>query len=95
MSPSMTVDYNYKLGAGLARFGQTKRAQIFFATALQLAEQHKLNAWYFKIEDAIRSLSEAAEKPATDLPGPLPGDTAQLREIENGLRVYASADALQ
>jgi hypothetical protein len=93
MSPSMTVDYNYKLGAGLARFGQTKRAQIFFATALQLAEQHKLNAWYFKIEDAIRSLNEAAENPATDLPSQLPGDTAQLREIEDGLRVYASADA--
>jgi tetratricopeptide (TPR) repeat protein len=95
MSPSMTVDYNYKLGAGLAQFGQTKRAQIFFATALQQAEQHKLNAWYFKIEEAIRRLSEAAEKPAADLPSPVPGDAARLREIENGLRVYASADALQ
>ena len=68
MSPSMTVDYNYKLGAGLAGFGQTKRAQIFFATALQLAEQHKLNAWYFKNEEAIRRLSEAAEQPAAALP---------------------------
>ncbi|HSJ75302.1 MAG TPA: hypothetical protein VK899_03840, partial [Gemmatimonadales bacterium] len=85
----------YKLGAGLALFGQTKRAQIFFATALQLAEQHKLNAWYFKIEDAIRRLSEAAEKPEAALPSPVPGDAAQLREIENGLRMYASADALQ
>ena len=34
MSPSMTVDYNYKLGAGLAGFGQTKRAQIFFCHGL-------------------------------------------------------------
>ena len=91
----MTVDYNYKLGAGLARFGQTKRAQIFFATALQHAEQHKLNAWYFKIEDAIRSLSEAAEQPAAALPSPVAADATQLREIEDGLRVYASADALQ
>jgi tetratricopeptide (TPR) repeat protein len=38
MSPSMTVDYNFKLGTGLARFGQSKRAQVFLSTALQLAE---------------------------------------------------------
>jgi tetratricopeptide (TPR) repeat protein len=93
MSPSMTVDYNFKLGTGLARFGQAKRAQVFLSTALQLAEQHKLNAWYFKIEDAMRKVAEAAEKPAATTPAATL-DCAPLREIETGLREYAAADAV-
>jgi len=95
MSPSMTVDYNYKLGTGLARFGQLKRAQIFLATALRLAEQHKLNAWYFKIEEAIGTLAETAESPAAPSPASILEDAAPLREIEMGLREYASTEAHQ
>jgi tetratricopeptide (TPR) repeat protein len=91
MPPSMTVDYNYKLGTGLAKFGQTKRAQVFLTTALHLAEQHKLNAWYFKIEDAIRRLAEAEVSPAAHIPPLSYDDATPLREIETGLRDYAAA----
>jgi tetratricopeptide (TPR) repeat protein len=94
MSPSMTVDYNFKVGTGLARFGQIKRAEVFLSTALQLAEQHKLNAWYFKIEEAIRKLAETAEMRAATIPVPSPDDAAPLREIEAGLREYAAAGAV-
>ena len=93
MSPSMAVDYNYKLGTGLAQFGQTKRAQIFLTTALQLAEQHKLNAWYFKIDQAIGKLTEKAEGPAAESAPAILGNLAALREIEMGLREYALAGA--
>jgi tetratricopeptide (TPR) repeat protein len=91
MSPSMTVDYNYKLGIGLARFGQTKRAHVFLTTALQLAEQHKLNAWYFKVEEAIGKLGEEAETPTAAQPASSFDDASPLREIELGLREYAAA----
>jgi tetratricopeptide (TPR) repeat protein len=90
MSPSMSVDYNYKLGTGLARFGQTQRAEVFLGTALQLAEQHKLNAWYFKAEEALRKLAE----PTATLPALSLDDAAPLREIETGLREYAAAGAV-
>jgi tetratricopeptide (TPR) repeat protein len=94
MSPSMSVDYNYKLGIGLARFGQTKRAEVFLTAALQLAEQHKLNAWYFKVENSIRKLREEVETPtATQLESHF-DDTSPLREIELGLREYAAADVV-
>jgi tetratricopeptide (TPR) repeat protein len=93
MSPSMTVDYNYKLGTGLARFGQTKRAQIFLGTALELAERHKLNAWYFRAEDAIKRLSSLPD--ADPVPAkPEFEDASSLREIEAGLRNYASSTAV-
>jgi tetratricopeptide (TPR) repeat protein len=91
MSPSMTVDYNYKLGTGLAQFGQAKRAHVFLTTALQLAEQHKLNAWYFKIEEAIRKLAEVKEAPAATAPAPSLENNDSLRQIEIGLREYAAA----
>jgi hypothetical protein len=93
MSPSMTVDYNYKLGTGLAQFGQTRRAQIFLSTALQLAEQHKLNAWYFKVDQAIGKLTENAEALAAESAPAALGNVAALREIEMGLREYALAEA--
>jgi tetratricopeptide (TPR) repeat protein len=93
MSPSMTVDYNYKLGTGLAKFGQTKRAHVFLTTALQLAEQHKLNAWYFKIEAAISKREESRETPTAAVSVPFE-NAPSLREIETGLREYAAADAI-
>ena len=92
MSPSMTVDYNYKLGLGLARFGQTKRAQIFLTTASQQAEQHKLNAWYFKIEDAIRRLSEAWRSQLQLAPRlRTPSERLHASGDREGLREYAAA----
>jgi len=91
MSPSMTVDYNFKLGNGLVLFGQTKRAHLFLTTALQLAEQHKLNAWYFKVEDALRNLAEAKATPAASTAVPALEDATSLRRIEMSLRDYAAA----
>jgi tetratricopeptide (TPR) repeat protein len=89
MSPSMLVDYYYKLGTGLRRFSQLGRARDAFTAGLKLSEEHRLNAWYFKIE---RVLSELAEQPP-HVPVPLAASelsgTQAVREMEMGLREYA------
>jgi tetratricopeptide (TPR) repeat protein len=89
MSPSMAVDYHYKVGMGLARFGQQGRARAALSQALALAEQHRLNAWYFKIEQALTNLPEPKEQPRR---GPSEISAAPaVREMEVGLREYAVA----
>jgi Tfp pilus assembly protein PilF len=93
MSPRMTVDYLYKFGVGLVRFGQATRARSSFATALEMAERHQLNAWLFKIECAMNELIEgkdngSAPNPASDL-----SEAPVVREMEEGLREYALASA--
>ena len=53
MPPSMLVDFHFKSGLGLARFGQLARGRDALRTGLALSENHKLNAWYFRIERAL------------------------------------------
>jgi hypothetical protein len=89
MSPRMNVDYHYKLGVGLARFGQATRARSSFNSALKLAEHHQLNAWYFKVEQAMAlDESQGAEshpRQASEL-----STAPVVREMEVGLRKYAA-----
>lgn len=88
MSPSMSVDYYYKLAVGLARFGQTGRARASFTTGLQLAERYRLNAWYFRIEQALKELAEGLNQPVSQPVSEL-SDAPVVREMELGLREYA------
>jgi len=89
MSPSMTVDYLYKIGVGLARFGQVGRARDMLTTGLQLAERHRLNAWYFKIEQAIGGLA-ASDNPYAVTPQVSElSESPAIREMEVGLQEYA------
>jgi len=93
MSPSMTADYYYKVGIGLARFGQVTRAKDAFTAGLSVAETHKLNAWYFKIEDALTDLaSSPVEQPPTRAVSELSEDPA-VHEMVVGLREYAESTA--
>jgi tetratricopeptide (TPR) repeat protein len=94
MSPSMTADYQYKVGIGLGRFGQLARAKSALGVGLELAEQHKLNGWYFKIEQAMgelaaRPIETLAARPVSDL-----CEAPAVREMEVGLREYALASAI-
>jgi hypothetical protein len=57
LPPSAATDFQFKLGTGLARFGQSGRAREALEQALGLAEAHRLNAWYFRIEKALQQLS--------------------------------------
>jgi tetratricopeptide (TPR) repeat protein len=92
MSPSMTVDFHYKLGRGLARFGQQGLARTSLAEALAAAERHRLNAWYFKVEQALTSLSEQQEELLVREPSYI-SEAPVVREMELGLREYALESA--
>jgi tetratricopeptide (TPR) repeat protein len=93
MSPSMTVDYWYKLGVGLARFGQVARARDSLTNALQAAELFRLNAWYFKIERTLKDLVEV-KKPYPVSPTVSEfSDLPEVREMEVGLREYAESSS--
>jgi tetratricopeptide (TPR) repeat protein len=93
MLPSAAVDYRFKLGVGMARFGTLPRARALLAEALQLAEQHQLNEWYFRIDRVLGSVSHSG-----GLGGGLEiADTAgaweapAVVEVVEGLERYASS----
>jgi tetratricopeptide (TPR) repeat protein len=93
MTPRMTVDYLYKLGVGLVRFGQATRARSSFAAALKLAEGHQLNAWLFKIESAMNELINGKDNGSAPRPASELSEAPVVREMEEGLREYALASA--
>ena len=93
LSPSSATDYQFKVGTGLARFGQRGRAADAFTAGLALAETHRLNTWYFKIEQALKDLARQPNQPTRAQPiSEISGEPA-VREMESGLREYASASA--
>ncbi|HYF39080.1 MAG TPA: hypothetical protein VD930_05300, partial [Gemmatimonadales bacterium] len=93
MTPSMSVDYRYKTAVGLARFEQLDRAREVGAEALALAEQHRLNEWYFRIERMLQDLESKASQKELHAPAEVEATPAVLH-ITNGLREYASLAAV-
>jgi tetratricopeptide (TPR) repeat protein len=91
MPPSMLADFHYKAGVGLARFGQLGRARQLLKAGQELAETHRLNAWYFRFERVLAGLTgcdmPTLEPPAT----PGLGDLPEVPEVAVGLREYAAA----
>jgi tetratricopeptide (TPR) repeat protein len=90
MSPRMSVDYHYKVGVGLARFGQAPRAKASLAIAIELAERHGLNAWYFKIEQTLGDLAERSAEQSQPRQASELSETPMVRKMEVGLREYAA-----
>lgn len=89
MTPSMLVDYHYKVGLGLTRFGVSERARQAWIQGRALAEQHRLNEWYFRLERLLDDLhpSEALEAKAK---APEPADPpAWMAGVSAGLREFA------
>jgi hypothetical protein len=85
----MSVDYHYKVGLGLTRFGIVRRAREEWQQALALAERHRLNDWYFRIESALAGLEESVERNA-QIPAPEPADPpAWMAGVSAGLREFA------
>lgn len=90
MSPRMSVDYHFKVAAGFARFGQAERARLSFSSALQIAESHGLNAWYFTIVQAQKELAERSTEQVQPRQPSALSDAQMVREMEIGLREYAA-----
>jgi tetratricopeptide (TPR) repeat protein len=94
MSPSMLVDYEYKLGVGLARFGQMVRARAAFTRAMELSEAHRLNAWYFKVEQALGELSQYQGRHSVRQTTSELSESPAVRSMETGLREYAASSTV-
>jgi tetratricopeptide (TPR) repeat protein len=90
VSPSMATDYQFKLGTGLARFGQLPRAREALQTGLKLAEANGLNAWYFKIEQAVKELPlRQAQGVENEIDLGL-SQAPEIDQVMSGLRDYAA-----
>jgi tetratricopeptide (TPR) repeat protein len=93
MPPSMSVDYHYKVGLGLARFGIIGRAREAWEQGLKLAELHRLNEWYFRLERELANLGESGAA-ATAAEAPEPADPpAWMAGVSAGLREFAEESA--
>ena len=92
MPPSLLIDYHYKLGVGLARFGQWTRARRALDEAIELAEQHQLNEWYFKVERVRNNLAQCPEEAtAPARPETSVWEEPAVAEVALGLQRYSSA----
>lgn len=95
MPPSMAADFMYKSGVGLTRFGRYKRAKEFLGEGLRLAEEHRLNLWYFKFEKELSALEALAADAAAGAREPEPAtsttyvESSVVEEVAVGLREYA------
>jgi hypothetical protein len=94
MPPSMAADFNFKAGVGMARFGRLKRAKEFLGAGLRLAEEHRLNVWYFRFENELKAVAalEAAEPREPELATPATSNwSPAVEEVAVGLREYAQS----
>jgi tetratricopeptide (TPR) repeat protein len=96
MPPSMTADYLYKVGVGLARFGRTARAREVLSEGLRSSEASGLNAWYFRIERTLQSLTSGAVADTRQATLPAAAglrDLPAVQDVALGLREYALTGA--
>jgi tetratricopeptide (TPR) repeat protein len=89
MPPSMSIDFRYKSGLGLARFGQTARARETWADGMRLAEAHHLNEWYFRLERMCTNLDNCTSAPLPRVEPATP--PAAIADLAAGLQAYAEA----
>jgi tetratricopeptide (TPR) repeat protein len=95
MPPSMAADFQFKSGVGMTRFGRFKRAKEFLSEGLRLAEEHRLNLWYFKFEKELTALEALAASASQEAREPEPThpttyvDSAVVEEVAVGLREYS------
>jgi tetratricopeptide (TPR) repeat protein len=89
MPPSMLADFYFKSGVGLARFGQIARGRELLLAGRQHAEEHRLNAWYFRFEHVVANLTACEiREPDSTLPAAVDHPPA-IREVAIGLRDFA------
>ena len=89
MAPSTAVDFHVTVGSGLAQFGRSNVARQHLELAKGLAEQHELNAWYFKIERLLDGLATSPAMVASPEPDPTLSQHEFVLEVADGLRRHA------
>ncbi|MGN6390744.1 MAG: hypothetical protein ACTHM9_00665 [Gemmatimonadales bacterium] len=88
MPPSMVADFLYKAGIGLARFGRVARGRELLEAGQRHAEEHRLNAWYFRFERVLSNLSACGQgEPEATAKADLEQPPA-IQEVAIGLREF-------
>jgi tetratricopeptide (TPR) repeat protein len=89
MPPSMVADFHYKAGVGLARFGRIARGRELLEAGQRHAEEHRLNAWYFRFEKVIANLSACEIREPDSTAKADRGHPPAIQEVAIGLRDFA------
>jgi hypothetical protein len=66
LPPEDQVDYELKVGTGLATFGHRSQAEKHLQRAIDLAEQHRLNERLFTAESMLKELCECRDHEKED-----------------------------
>ncbi len=90
MPPSMDTDFRFKTGIGLARFGRLARARRMLSEALELAEDHSLNEWYFRVDRTLRGLDLCPTPVTEELRMAGAEHIPAIVEVSAGLEQYAA-----
>jgi hypothetical protein len=87
----MAIDFQYKAGIGLARFGQVARAREAWVDGMRMAEAHRLNEWYFRLERMCADLDDCAVAQVRPLQPEPAAPPAAISDMAAGLQAYAEA----
>jgi tetratricopeptide (TPR) repeat protein len=92
MPPSMALDFAYKTGVGFVRFGMLERGRRQLEDGLRMAETHRLNDWYFRLEAVLANLDGCAAPQAPAIAEPLAEEhEPAVWAMAAGLRAFAGA----
>ena len=75
----------------MARFGRVEQGREFLTAALELAQTHSLNTWFFRVERILEGLDACAETEAAPVSGKSTLDKSSLGDVTSGLRELATA----
>lgn len=84
LPPLMQVEFRYREGTGLARFGRSARARAAWRDAGVLARMHELPGWSARITSALDQLGSGAP-PAVEPPSP-----PELADLADNLRALVA-----
>jgi len=89
MPPSMLADFHYKAGIGLARFGRIARGREVLEVGQRHAEEHRLNAWYFRFEKVLANLTACGQREPDATAKADQEQPPAIQEVAIGLREFA------
>ncbi len=92
MPASVAVDHCYKLGIGMARFGQLTKSRRHLKEAKEMAERLGLHEWYSRVERVLVNLLPCADVVERTAPTGMAEawEAPAIAEVAEGLERYAS-----
>jgi tetratricopeptide (TPR) repeat protein len=81
LPPDAQVDFEIKLGGGLASFGERRQARRHLQKAVQHAEEYRLNDYLFRAETALRELDNDHDSATPPAPAEVPAWDEHYPEV--------------